>query len=172
MTDQKRTLLTAMLAAFAVVAVLAILLAQPRPDDPVLPADQASGAQSSEQATIAAQTEPAAPGPDGAFPNPNIDTSATATTTPFAGATAAPTTPVTTIYATEDECKQATGTACHALSCEDIPEGKTASEICGADFKPGWQALVPSPDRSAVPERVAPPMTTTPESSTAEPSAP
>lgn len=146
MTDQKRTLLTAILAAFAVVAVLAILLAQPRPDDPVLP-----GAES--PASMAAQGNLTA-GPDVSFPNPNIDTSVAATTT-FADESAT-TTPVTAIYPTEDACKQATGTACHALQCENVPEGKSVAEICGVDFKPGWQALSPTPDRSAVPEIVAP----------------
>lgn len=152
MTDQKRTILTAMLAAFAVVAVLAILLAQPRPDDPILPGEE------SHTASMAAQGEAAA-GPDVPFPNPNIDTAAS-DTTPFADGSTT-TTPVTAVYPTEDSCKQATGTACHLLQCENVlegksPEGKSVTETCGVDFKPGWQALSPTPDRSAVPEIVAP----------------
>lgn len=44
-------------------------------------------------------------------------------------------------YATEAECRVATGMACHEVKCQNMTEGLTMAEICGANFREGWQAL-------------------------------
>ena len=62
-------------------------------------------------------------------------------------------------YASEQECATATGKPCHFVTCDSIPEGKQPDEVCGADFKKGWQPIVPAPDKTAIPEEIAPPLT-------------
>ncbi len=61
-------------------------------------------------------------------------------------------------YASEEDCKAATNTACHFMTCDQVPEGKQPDEACGPDFKKGWQPVVPAVDTTTVPEEVAPPM--------------
>ncbi len=58
-------------------------------------------------------------------------------------------------YATEQECKDATSTACHATECSS----GTDLAACGAADKKGWQAVTPAMDKTAVPEQVNPPLT-------------
>lgn len=92
--------------------------------------------------------EPAAGDP------PNPETPPVVTTSPVEpGAAMAPNT-----YASEDECKSATNTPCHFMTCDAVPEGKQPDEACGPDFKKGWQPVVPAVDTTNVPEKVEPPL--------------
>lgn len=61
-------------------------------------------------------------------------------------------------YASEEDCKAATNTACHFMTCDQVPEGKQPDEACGPDFKKGWQPVVPTVDTTTVPEKIEPPM--------------
>lgn len=101
---------------------------------------------------------------------PAADAAATATEPPVATASDSPAAPVETTnpventtgantYASEEECKTATDAPCHFVTCDAVPEGKQPEEVCGADFKQGWQPVVASPDKTNVPEEVAPPLT-------------
>ena len=62
-------------------------------------------------------------------------------------------------YASEEDCKAATNVPCHFVTCDAVPAGKQPDEVCGADFKKGWQPLAATPDKTSVPEEVAPPLT-------------
>lgn len=62
-------------------------------------------------------------------------------------------------YASEEECAAATDKACHYVTCDSIPAGKQPDEVCGPSFQKGWQSIVPAPDKTAVPEEIAPPLT-------------
>ncbi len=73
------------------------------------------------------------------------------------GETTAFQSPIVT-YATQEECQSATARECHEIKCEGLGEGQTAAEVCGPEFVEGWQAIVPTPDNTAIPEIVAPPM--------------
>lgn len=68
-------------------------------------------------------------------------------------------TQTTNSYASEEECSTSTGTPCHYVTCDSIPEGKQPDEVCGPNFSKGWQPVVPTPDKTAIPEEVAPPLT-------------
>lgn len=63
-------------------------------------------------------------------------------------------------YATEEDCKAASNAPCHYVTCDSVPEGKQPDEVCGPDFKKGWQPLAAAaPDKTTVPEQVNPPLT-------------
>lgn len=83
------------------------------------------------------------------------------TTDSAAVVTTSPVEPVATLnsYASEDECATSTGKPCHYVTCDSIPEGKQPDEVCGPNFTKGWQPIVPAPDKTAIPEEVAPPLT-------------
>ena len=69
---------------------------------------------------------------------------------------------VVRIYSAEQECKDATNRACHFVACKNAPvvgsefEEKAIENVCEANEKSGWRAVVPAPDVTAVPEIVAP----------------
>ena len=73
---------------------------------------------------------------------------------------------VVRIYSTEEECKEATNTACHFVKCEDAPamgveteeQEKAIENACEATEKTGWRAVVPKPDNTAVPEEIGEPI--------------
>lgn len=71
---------------------------------------------------------------------------------------------VVQIFATEEECRQTTSTACHFVKCEDAPAVGTEEEeeaienACEANQKSGWRPVVPAPDKTAIPDVVAPPL--------------
>lgn len=73
---------------------------------------------------------------------------------------------VVRIYSTEEECREATNTACHFVKCEDAPAVGTETEeqeeaienACEAHEKSGWRAVVPKPDNTAVPEEIGEPI--------------
>lgn len=73
---------------------------------------------------------------------------------------------VVRIYSTEEECKEATNTACHFVRCEDSPAMGTETEdqekaienACEANEKTGWRAVVPKPDNTAIPEEIGEPI--------------
>jgi hypothetical protein len=69
-------------------------------------------------------------------------------------------------YSTQEDCQSATGRECHEIRCEGMTEGQTAEDVCGPEFVEGWQAVVPTPDNTAIPEIIAPPMETAPEPTT------
>ncbi|MBI2233937.1 MAG: hypothetical protein HYU57_02880 [Micavibrio aeruginosavorus] len=48
------------------------------------------------------------------------------------------------VYTTEAECAAATGMTCREIRCENMMEGLGISEVCGTDFREGWQAMMPS----------------------------
>ena len=89
------------------------------------------------------------------------DQTAPVTPTPQVDAPAAAVAPaaVPPSYASEEDCKAATNVPCHFVTCDSVPAGKQPDEVCGADFKKGWQPLAATPDKTAVPEEVAPPLT-------------
>ena len=58
-------------------------------------------------------------------------------------------------YGSEQECKDATSTACHATACSTAK----ALADCPAAEQKGWQAVMPAMDQTAVPEQVNPPLT-------------
>lgn len=43
------------------------------------------------------------------------------------------------IYSSEEECESETGRNCDFVNCDYIPDGKTFEEVCGVNFKKGWQ---------------------------------
>jgi len=43
-------------------------------------------------------------------------------------------------FATQGECEAETGKKCDFIMCDYVPPGKTFEEVCGKDFKKGWQA--------------------------------
>ena len=59
---------------------------------------------------------------------------------------------VITSYASQEACEQATRRTCHYLSCEG------GMDYTCSPASAGWQAVVPTPDRTAIPERIAPPL--------------
>lgn len=61
-------------------------------------------------------------------------------------------------YTTQEECQSATARECHEIKCEGLGEGQTVADVCGPEFAEGWQAIVPTPNNTAIPEIVAPPM--------------
>jgi hypothetical protein len=63
--------------------------------------------------------------------------------------------PPTQKYGTEQECKDATSTACHATECSTAK----ALADCPAAEQKSWEAVVPAMDQTAVPEQVNPPLT-------------
>lgn len=61
---------------------------------------------------------------------------------------------VVQIFATQQECKAATSTACYFVNCEDVTAVENA---CEADEKTGWRPVVPAADKTAIPDVIAPP---------------
>ena len=49
--------------------------------------------------------------------------------------------PLSAAYQSKGECEDATGEQCHYGMCDVIPAGKTAEEVCGKDFRPGWAPI-------------------------------
>jgi len=43
------------------------------------------------------------------------------------------------VFTSKQECEKVTGCACTLLMCDYVPSGKTFEEVCGKDFKKGWQ---------------------------------
>jgi len=43
-----------------------------------------------------------------------------------------------TVFISQEECEQQTGSSCSFQMCDYIPSGKTFEEVCGKDFKKGW----------------------------------
>ena len=43
-------------------------------------------------------------------------------------------------FPTQGECEAETGKKCAFIMCDYVPPGKTFEEVCGKDFKKGWQA--------------------------------
>lgn len=77
--------------------------------------------------------------------------------------------PAAVIYATEDECKAGTSRPCHYVRCEadvatqagDLEFSSAATDVvneCIDGEKTGWRPVVPTPDNTAVPEVIAPPV--------------
>jgi hypothetical protein len=100
---------------------------------------------------------PAAQPPGATSTNPTPPTSpavptATGDSVP-APAVAVP--PPVQTYGSEQECKDATSTACHATECSTA---KSLADCPDAEKK-SWQAMVPAMDQTAVPEQVNPPLT-------------
>lgn len=52
-------------------------------------------------------------------------------------------------FSTKEECKEKTGCECDFVACDYIPPGKTIEEVCGKDFKKGWQCIKPREDETA-----------------------
>lgn len=52
-------------------------------------------------------------------------------------------------YSSKEECEQALDCVCDWVTCDVIPEGKTYEEVCGEDFKKGWQCIDSAPATSA-----------------------
>lgn len=73
--------------------------------------------------------------------SPAADSKATPEKTP-AEPSAQPEKPM--VYTTEAECAAATGKTCREIRCENLMEGLSISEVCGPDFREGWQAMMPS----------------------------
>lgn len=44
------------------------------------------------------------------------------------------------IFSSQEECEK-TGCTCGYAMCDRIPLGKTFEEVCGKDFKEGWQCM-------------------------------
>ncbi len=78
--------------------------------------------------------------------------------------------PAAVIYATEDECKAGTSRPCHYVRCEVDATARSGDQIeyssvatdvvneCIDGEKTGWRPVVPTPDNTAVPEVIAPPV--------------
>lgn len=79
--------------------------------------------------------------------------------------------PAAVIYTTEDECKAGTSRPCHYVRCEadtTVAEGTDKIEFnsaatdvvneCKVGESTGWRPVVPTPDNTAVPEVIAPPV--------------
>lgn len=78
--------------------------------------------------------------------------------------------PAVVIYTTEDECKAGTSRPCHYVRCEadavaqgddHIKFNSAATDVvneCIEGEKTGWRPVVPTPDNTAVPEVMAPPV--------------
>lgn len=73
---------------------------------------------------------------------------------------------VVQIFDTEQACKDATSRACHLVKCEgDDPVAGTEDEAtvravenaCAENEKTGWRPVVPVPDKTAIPDVIAPP---------------
>lgn len=48
------------------------------------------------------------------------------------------------IFSTKEECEEKTGCECGFVNCDYIPPGKTFEEVCGKDFRKGWQCIRPT----------------------------
>lgn len=78
--------------------------------------------------------------------------------------------PAAVIYTTEDECKTGTSRPCHYVRCEANAAAQSSDQIeyssaaadivneCIEGEKTGWRPVVPTPDNTAVPEVIAPPV--------------
>lgn len=44
-------------------------------------------------------------------------------------------------FPTQQECEQTTGKQCDFKTCDFIPKGKTYEEVCGQNFRKGWQSV-------------------------------
>ncbi len=97
-------------------------------------------------ATTTNPTPPATP----TVPSPTGSVMPAPSTTP---AVAVP--PPVQTYGSEQECKDATSTACHATECSTAK----ALADCPDAEKKSWQAVVPAMDQTSVPEQVNPPLT-------------
>ena len=72
---------------------------------------------------------------------------------------------VTQIFDSEEACKEATSLACHLVKCEGDALPPAADEstrpaienACAAHEKTGWRSIVPAPDKTAIPDVMAPP---------------
>jgi len=45
-------------------------------------------------------------------------------------------------YSTQEECEAKASCTCAFVQCDYIPPGKTFEEVCGKDFKKGWQCII------------------------------
>lgn len=84
--------------------------------------------------------------------SPAADSKSAAEKTP-AEPSAQPEKPI--VYTTESECATATGMTCREMRCENMMEGLGISEVCGPDFREGWQAMMPKD--MEMPQVVPPP---------------
>ncbi len=72
---------------------------------------------------------------------------------------------VTQIFDNEQACVEATNRACHFVQCENdaLPSAqderteRAVENACADNEKTGWRSIVPAPDKTAIPEVVAPP---------------
>jgi len=53
------------------------------------------------------------------------------------------------IFPTQEECEEKTGCTCVFVMCDIVPPGKTYEEVCGKDFKEGWQCVKQKQDETA-----------------------
>lgn len=111
------------------------------------PADAYSGIEPAEGEAFQNQTTQ----PDAGMP----DTAPEVAPPAVANSPAVAVPPPVQSYGTEQECKDATSTACHATECSS---GKALAE-CPAGEQKAWQAVVPAMDKTTVPEQVNPPLT-------------
>jgi len=44
-------------------------------------------------------------------------------------------------YLSKEECERVTGKHCGFVMCDVIPKGKTPEDVCGKDFRSGWQPI-------------------------------
>ena len=52
-------------------------------------------------------------------------------------------------YSTQEECEAKAGCTCGFVQCDYVPPGKTFEEVCGKDFKKGWQCILQQEDETA-----------------------
>lgn len=85
--------------------------------------------------------------------------------------------PVMQVFETEQACKDATGRPCYFVRCADdaaapakgkagASDGSNAQGLgnaCAEHEETGWRPVVPSADRTAIPDVIAPPATLTTE---------
>ena len=78
---------------------------------------------------------------------------------------------VTQIFDSEEACKEATNLACHLVKCEGDALPPVVDEAakpivkpivgvenaCAENEKTGWRSVVPAPDKTAIPDVIAPP---------------
>ncbi len=51
------------------------------------------------------------------------------------------------VFSTKEECEEKTGCQCNFVNCDDVPREKTYEEICGSNFKKGWQCIKSKQER-------------------------